>query len=116
MRKDPLVLYSPQEFPQQPLHLSVSGVCTFHCLLSVEAVKATQHLLHNRLSEKHPGLLDSSTEDDLDTGPSLEQNPKGIKRYYDDYLETQLKFCGQKLKRLKASEVEGTKKAKIVYV
>lgn len=53
MRKEPhgsvgLGSLSLQEFSQQPLHLPVSGVCTFHRLLRVKTLKKrTRHLLHN---------------------------------------------------------------------
>lgn len=52
MRKEPhgsvgLGSLSLQEFSQQPLHLPVSGVCTFHRLLCVKTVKRTQYSLHD---------------------------------------------------------------------
>lgn len=37
-----------QEFSQQPLHLAVSGVCTFHCLLRVKAIQRTQWALQRK--------------------------------------------------------------------
>lgn len=51
MRKKPhgsvgLGSLSLQELSQQPLHLPVSGVCTFHCLLRVKTIKRTQCILH----------------------------------------------------------------------
>ncbi len=59
MRKEPhgpasLVVLPLQEFSQQPLHLPVSGVCTFHSLLRVKTVKRTEHLL-----QQYKVLLDT---------------------------------------------------------
>ena len=52
MRKEPhgpvgLGSLSLEEFPQQPLHLPVSGVCTLHRLLRVKTIKK-KGKLHNK--------------------------------------------------------------------